>query len=159
MHAGIRPEALSTAGGTSEEHRSVVMSPCKSKLLASLRIGFLGWGLSKSPTGTGRKKSDFLVRARKYASLEAGPRPRRPPEPIPGTPTSQVLPRWAGAAAGRGRLGPLTALRVLVRPVPRLRAAAARRGLLLLPVLKLLLQQGQRRVVLGGPRAGQRPQQ
>lgn len=81
--------------------------------------------------------------------------PPAPRPPRPGTPRTPARRRPLTAALGR----------VLVPPVPRLRAAAAaRRGLLLLPVLQLLLEQRQWRVVLGGQGArvwpgGQDPQQ
>ena len=116
-------------------------------------------------------------RARSGVGVSGGKRPRRDtsrsrlpqghtPRPVParpGLPTHRPRgpqppdpPRRRSAATrtpAHRRRRPLTAAlgRVLVPPVPGLRAAAAaRRGLLLLPVLQLLLEQGQRRVVLGG---------
>lgn len=79
--------------------------------------------------------------------------------PGPAVPTALPPPR-PRAIRTPARRRPLTAAfdRVLVSPVPGLRAAAAAcRGLLLLPVLQLLLEQRQRRVVLGGQGARARP--
>lgn len=88
-----------------------------------------------------------------YTPRPAAARPgRTAPAPRPAAPTAQPR-RHSAATLTPARRPPLTAAlgRVLVPPVPGLRAAtAARRGLLLLPVLQLLLEQGQRRVVLGG---------
>lgn len=76
----------------------------------------------------------------------------------PAVPTAPPSPRPRATRTPARR--PLTAAldRVLVSPVPGLRAAAAAcLGLLLLPMLQLLLEQGQRRVVLSGQRARARP--
>lgn len=73
----------------------MLVSPRKSNLLASLRIGFLGWRLSKSSTRASRKKSEFLAHARQQAPSRRVlvPAASLSPSPVPHLPGASMLGR------------------------------------------------------------------
>lgn len=100
MHAGIRPEALSLPSGV--HLRSTGQCLCHPANPTCLHLsGLDSWGgeSSKSPTGTSRKKSDFLAHARQQAPsrLVFIPAAHLSPSPVP------PLPRCFHAGQGRPR--------------------------------------------------------